>query len=411
MKLSIVTLSKNRTSYLKRCLSSISEQNIPKSLYINVIISIGSINEIDEEWIKNCFNKSQIKYKLVIIEGNFTRSNARNQGIKYANGDYILFLDCDVVLGKNFIYNLAKMHIEKLPDIIIPYLYGYKINLDSYLAKYLLDHKGLFTKQELEDNIDFIDLRENLYNICQDNLKLLSVPWTNAWGTALLVKYQKVIDINGFDEDYKTWGSEDTDFALRLKESGCDFQLCRDLFAVHMPHQLAQDARKSFNNRILLHKKHYTVDTELLTISQGYLLEQNKMIIESSFIGMSQCYNKDIVEINRLLDHTTHSLCVGLFERKEMQLFHFTDYFAATEVQFLQCKKWTQSIVHYLLGVNTFFCEDYFDIYFLFDSYRKLPESLMMHIRKELERISKKVVYYDDRYFHCPTRKVHQKYT
>ena len=100
--ISIVILSFNSKNALERCLNSIFCQADQNSEVI--VVDNGSVDGTSE-FLRN-------KYPEVLLirnKDNLGASRARNQGIAAAQGSWILALDCDVTLGKDFLPGVFRL--------------------------------------------------------------------------------------------------------------------------------------------------------------------------------------------------------------------------------------------------------------------------------------------------------------
>ena len=89
-KISVIVPIFNVEKYLKECLESIINQTF-KDIEIICINDGSTDNSLD---ILNQYAEKDNRIK-VITQSNQGLSAARNTGIKYANGEYISFIDSD----------------------------------------------------------------------------------------------------------------------------------------------------------------------------------------------------------------------------------------------------------------------------------------------------------------------------
>lgn len=118
MKFSIVIPVYNVEKYITKCLDSIKNQTYDN--YEVIIVNDGTKdNSVD------VINKylSDPRFSLYSKE-NGGLSDARNYGIKYVKGDYIIFIDSDDYIDKHLLANLNDILSKKEYDII-----KYKINI------------------------------------------------------------------------------------------------------------------------------------------------------------------------------------------------------------------------------------------------------------------------------------------
>ena len=106
-KFSIIVPVYNTEKYLKRCLDSISKQSFTD--YEVIIVNDGSVD-----------NSSNIisKYPYKIInQENLGLSIARNNGVKKAKGEYLIFLDSDDYIEKDLLKEINKS-LTNNPDLV-----------------------------------------------------------------------------------------------------------------------------------------------------------------------------------------------------------------------------------------------------------------------------------------------------
>ena len=126
MRYSIIVPAYNTEKYIDKCLKSIFS-NTYKNFEV-IIVNDGSTDKTEDiinKYIKKYDNIIHIKQK------NMGLSMARNNGVKKATGDYLLFIDSDDYVEKNLLENINK-NIDDLDvlryqlnivysDKIIPY--------------------------------------------------------------------------------------------------------------------------------------------------------------------------------------------------------------------------------------------------------------------------------------------------
>ena len=106
-KFSIIVPVYNTEKYLKRCLDSIKSQSFKD--YEVIIVNDGSTDKSDDII-------SKYPYK-VINQENQGLSMARNNGVKEALGEYLIFLDSDDYIEKDLLKEIAASSLNQ-PDLI-----------------------------------------------------------------------------------------------------------------------------------------------------------------------------------------------------------------------------------------------------------------------------------------------------
>ncbi|MBR0467889.1 glycosyltransferase family 2 protein, partial [Candidatus Saccharibacteria bacterium] len=102
-RVSIIIPNYNNGEYIEECLRSAIKQNYQNKEII--IIDDGSTDNsisVTKDFIKN--NKKESV--RLLTQNNLNAAIARNEGIRVATGDYVLFLDSDDVLEENALNTL-----------------------------------------------------------------------------------------------------------------------------------------------------------------------------------------------------------------------------------------------------------------------------------------------------------------
>lgn len=131
IKFSIIIPVFNSEEYLMNCLSSLLSRNVER--YEVIIINDGSTDN-SRRIIDSC--KLEYSNITVIHQENQGVSVARNNGIKSAKGEYILFLDSDDEFEEN-IFNDLEISLQKFnyPDMV-SFGYERKSGLNKTSKKY-----------------------------------------------------------------------------------------------------------------------------------------------------------------------------------------------------------------------------------------------------------------------------------
>lgn len=114
-KINLIVPVYNAENYLKKCLNSILEQNFKD--YQVILVNDGSRDKSAE-----IIDKYMTKYPdlfILINKENGGLSSARNAALKVANAEYILFLDSDDYIDKNYLKNLYERAVENNSDMVI----------------------------------------------------------------------------------------------------------------------------------------------------------------------------------------------------------------------------------------------------------------------------------------------------
>ncbi len=121
-QLSIIICTYNREEELKKCLYSLIEQSYTKKDFEAIIVdnnSTDKTNKIFQDFQKKLTNARYI------VEKKQGLSHARNKGFDVSRGKYLVYLDDDVILPKNYISNIKKVINKYNPDILGGPIYPY----------------------------------------------------------------------------------------------------------------------------------------------------------------------------------------------------------------------------------------------------------------------------------------------
>lgn len=155
----------NGEKYVFKCLYSVSKQT-----YINLeIIIINDGSKDNSLKICNDFQKSEQRAYIINNE-NHGVGYSRNCGLKFARGEYILFVDCDDIIPENYVEEMTKALFLEECDLAICKLVDVFINEDENFIK----HKNRLTPKNLTGDFfrDYCKLFPGSVYLCGAGAKL-----------------------------------------------------------------------------------------------------------------------------------------------------------------------------------------------------------------------------------------------
>lgn len=246
---SIVIPVYNQLEYLKKVLYGYEYQSYNKELFEVIVIDDGSTDGLDR--IKNFSDlipSATINCKLIHTH-NWGRSAARNEGIRVAESNIIIFNDADRIPEIDYI----KKHLErqKHNDVVI----GNSKNIWREISKITFPV-----------NPDDRYIRESNYfskikSLCNDPDFYMNYRWLALLIGNASIKRESIINSGGFDEHFINWGLEHFDLGLRLQENNVHFIIDSAIENYHIPHN--RNNKDNFNNALL--------HLEYLSIKYGHL--------------------------------------------------------------------------------------------------------------------------------------------
>ncbi|VVB78870.1 Glycosyltransferase AglI [uncultured archaeon] len=185
--LSIIIITRNEEKYLPRLLKSIQKQNFKD---YEIIVADAASTDKTREIAKS--------FGCKVVKGGLP-SVGRNNGVKAAKRDLLIFFDADVVLPKNFLEkNLSEFKKRKVDAATVTLVPNSKRIVD----------KGFYV----------------FYN---NYLRMLEKISPYAVGGCIISTREIFDKINGFDETIKM--AEDVDFVNRCSKNGGKFRILKSV--------------------------------------------------------------------------------------------------------------------------------------------------------------------------------------
>lgn len=184
MKLSIIIPVFNVEQYIRRCLDSIIPQ-IDNSDEI-IVINDGSTDSSGTI----CDHYAKTNNVHVIHKSNGGLSDARNNGIDYASGDYLIFIDSDDYVSADYIYQIKSVLSQHKYDIVN---FGYNIVDINDVIK---------TTHHLSTSCP-INPAEALNEILFDN-NINNFAWANVYRRSLFEKIRYPVGVL-YEDKYTTY--------------------------------------------------------------------------------------------------------------------------------------------------------------------------------------------------------------
>lgn len=236
IKTSIILLTYNKLEYTQACIDSI-RQYTPRGTYQLIVVDNCSTDGT-REWLAE-----QTDVLTIFNEENVGFPKGCNQGIEVATGDSVLLLNNDVLVTDQWL-SLMNDCLYSSDDIgavgpVTNSAYG--------------DQEVLANYSTLEEMWDFA----NSYNSSsapkwEQRLKLI--------GFCMLIKKEVVEKVGLLDEIFSPGMCEDSDYSVRIMQTGYKLMLCQNVFIHHfgstsfgeMPEQRQQLWNR---NRVLFEEK------------------------------------------------------------------------------------------------------------------------------------------------------------
>ena len=391
---SFVTVAMNKPKELNRLLEYI-EKLIRPDLY-------------QFEWIivtNDSISTSSIPNVSIYEHAQGNISQLRNYGADFAKGEFITFLDVDMIFKQDFFEEII-LKLKKVTNktVLLHYIYGFNVE-DT------LPNRSIFEKispmnvgQFLKTYEDvWSDYRKDVFQLYKDDLSMLRAPWVYGWSGAFTCNNSEFMKVKGFDEAFNGWGAEDTDLSYRLFLNNNTFIISEKSPVIHFPHpSKSKDISKEyFNNRCKLFMKNPAIESELYKYITGINLNNVLNKLEVTVIcSMSPVYaHHDLSAIKSKMK--SNNLFIGtdslgiLKQLLPQEILVWSDRFEQVVNKHLSTIKTTK-----YFGVSTNYKDNYFDCVFLFDAGISIFPTLKKRIFMEAYRIGTEVYLVKDPLFY-----------
>lgn len=278
-KISVIVTLYNRLEYARNMILSLINQTL---MIDELIFADDGSKEDVADVIKDLIDKCPFEIKCVYQEDiGFRLARSRNNGARAATGEFLIFLDQDVIMPDDFIekiYNVRKKKRIISSRGILSYEWQKeKIQIDLNQGKKFSEiYKFVTSRQKSE--IKKIIKRDILYRVLY-KLKLRT-RGAKIVGLIFALYKEDFIATNGFDDNYKGWGKEDDDFGNRFfKYGGETYPILFEKFPIHMYH-LGADSKKDSLNEEYYQKRKKEISKKNYKAINGYYNSINKDVIK-----------------------------------------------------------------------------------------------------------------------------------
>jgi glycosyltransferase involved in cell wall biosynthesis len=229
---------------LRQTLDSLAEQRYPAAGFEVVVADDGS-SDATADVAAEYAGRLRLRYCYQEDLG-YRVAAARNAGARLATAPLLAFLDAGTLAGPDFVRGHLAAHAASGqatsrsggPGAVLGYCYGYRPLDDlSWLPQTLATLGPAEAVRRYGDDLRFRDVRHGAFAAAGFDLGSLVAPWVYCWSMNLSVDAAAFWRVGGFDEDYRSWGGEDTELGYRLHAAGVTFGVSRDAWAVELPHE------------------------------------------------------------------------------------------------------------------------------------------------------------------------------
>jgi GT2 family glycosyltransferase len=263
---SIIVLNYNGLRFLKRCFSSLQLINYPRSKYEVILVDNGSIDD-SVEYVRSNFPW----VRTVLLDQNFGFGGGNNKGIRFAKGDFIVFLNNDTEVTEEWLSELIQASVD------------HSVPICSSKTLFMGNHEmieyggGKFTINGRGYSIAF-----GKANDSETECSFTGYPCA----ASMLIRKDVFVDLYGFDEDYFAC-LDDTDLGWRAWLFGHSVLYCPTSVVYHEAGGTAGKGRLS-----PLKAFHGTKDP-IITVLKN-------LELRNVFFGVGLALSYDLIEFSLL---------------------------------------------------------------------------------------------------------------
>ncbi|WP_028854924.1 glycosyltransferase [Psychrilyobacter atlanticus] len=255
-EISLIVTIYNRLEYARNIILCLLKQNIGVK---ELIFADDGSSEVLKDYIEDLIPKCKFKIKHVYQEDRgFRLAKSRNNGVRVSEGDWLVFLDQDIIFGKNFVKEIINNLEENKFLMAKAYMSNEeeRIKIQKKIEKndeYPSIIAALTDVEKLE-NIEKV-FKKDKFRSFLHKIKF-KTRGAKIVGLFSVVSKKDFLKINGFDEKYEGWGKEDDDLGNRLFKAGIESQpikFSEDM--IHMYHPFDPTKKVSANEEYYRKRK------------------------------------------------------------------------------------------------------------------------------------------------------------
>jgi glycosyltransferase involved in cell wall biosynthesis len=233
IKYSFVIPSYNYKDYLINCLESLNHQSgFGIDDYEVVVVDDGSNDGTYDSIMKMDFS-FKLKYIYIERTKDSCRNAARNKGWRAAEGDYIIFLDADMIVNKDYLQNI-NMCYEMDKDISIM---GLRFMLSEPVTPKEISDGSIFRKvKTTKPDMCYYEERHYFFNKLSYNACSFDNSWIYFYSCNISIPKKYLYNVGGFNENLPGWGFDDQELGYRLVKAGVRIITNQKLESLHQYH-------------------------------------------------------------------------------------------------------------------------------------------------------------------------------
>jgi glycosyltransferase involved in cell wall biosynthesis len=187
-----------------------------RQMATEIIIADDGSREETSALIKEFQGKSPVPIKHIWhTDEGFRLASIRNKAIAATSSDYIIQIDGDLILNPFFIADHLAMSTEGY------FVAGSRIMLSKRSTSNLLEHNSINLRKYAQPNLNMNSIRSALLRkYLAQRYKAKGKHSFYVKGCNMAFFKSDLLKVNGYNEAFTGWGSEDREIAIRLINAG-----------------------------------------------------------------------------------------------------------------------------------------------------------------------------------------------
>lgn len=230
IRFSVVIPTYNNKVLLNNTLESLNDQlGFDQETYEVIVVDDGSSDDTLGE-VKSTPRTYAFSYIYLERSIDSCRARVRNTGWRKAQGKFVVFLDADMIVNRDYLQQLNNYFEQNSDMVVISY---------RYMLKHPVAYEDVKSGKLFDKNyrgLDYFEARHFDSQVHSFNLAGLKHPWHCVYSCNMALPKEKLELLGGFNESYKGWGMEDTDIGYRCYQLGMSIVSHLGIEALHQYH-------------------------------------------------------------------------------------------------------------------------------------------------------------------------------
>jgi len=211
---------------------------IPDDVQFEVILVDDGSNDSTADYFQNIIYPFEFSYFYLERSPLSSRSSARNFGVYKSTGDYVVFIDADTVMPRDYLMELSR-YVNADPSAVV---IGQRLFLDHTLSLSKVSSDDFQSDYQISNCCSsYSEFRHILFNELSYNMSKLNYPFLLAQTCNIAYPRDVILAVDGFDEDMIAWGIEDIELAYRIFEKGLSFYVNPKMYVLHQFHGFQEE--------------------------------------------------------------------------------------------------------------------------------------------------------------------------